>query len=60
LESLIKKDEAKYIYRKLVLKDGLVAGCILLGDLKGKKEILDAIEKRERIPRSEISKLMQE
>ena len=42
-ESLVKKDEEKYIYRKLIFKGGLIIGCILLGDVSGNKEILDAI-----------------
>ncbi len=43
-ESLVKKDEEKYIYRKLIFKGGLIIGCILLGDVSGNKEILNAIE----------------
>lgn len=42
--SLVRKDEEKYIYRKLIFKGGLIIGCILLGDVSGNKEILDAIE----------------
>lgn len=45
-ESLVKEDEAKYIYRKLVFKDGVIIGCILLGDVRGNREILNAIEEK--------------
>jgi len=45
-ESLVKRDEDKYIYRKLIFKDGVFIGCILLGDVRGNREILEAIEKK--------------
>ena len=45
-ESLVKEDEAKYIYRKLVFKDGVIIGCILLGDVRGNREILNAVEEK--------------
>ena len=45
-ESLVKRDEDKYIYRKLIFKDGVIIGCILLGDIRGHREILEAIEKK--------------
>jgi len=47
--SLIKKDTEKYIYRKLVMKDEVAIGCILLGDITKKKEFLTAIDKKESI-----------
>lgn len=43
LESIIQKDEGKYIYRKLVIKDSVIAGCILYGDISGYQKILRAI-----------------
>jgi nitrite reductase (NADH) large subunit len=43
LESLVKKDVAKNIYRKLIIKDDTLVGCILLGDVSGKQKILAAI-----------------
>ena len=42
-QSLVKKDEKEYIYRKLIFKDGVIIGCILLGDVRGNREILNAI-----------------
>jgi len=44
-----KKDEKKYIYRKLNLRDNVVIGCILLGDLRGNREILNAIEEKKNV-----------
>ncbi len=44
LEGMVKKDPENCIYRKVTFKDGRIAGCILLGDLTGKKKILEAIE----------------
>ena len=46
LEGVVKKDPENCIYRKLTFKDGRIVGCILLGDVRGKKEILEAIEKQ--------------
>jgi nitrite reductase (NADH) large subunit len=44
LEHLVVKDERQSIYRKLVLRDGVIMGCILLGDISGSREILRAME----------------
>ena len=44
LESLVRKDEEKKIYRKLVIKNNIVKGAILLGDLQGSSEIQQAIK----------------
>ncbi|MFB0508027.1 MAG: hypothetical protein ACETWT_14960 [Thermodesulfobacteriota bacterium] len=46
---LVKKDEKKYIYRKLNLRDNVVIGCILSGDLRGNREILNAIEEKKNV-----------
>ena len=45
LESIVSKDEAKNTYRKLVIKDGVLVGAILLGDIRGSTEIQEAIKK---------------
>lgn len=45
-ESLVEKDEGKHVYRKLVFGDGLIIGCILLGDVSGNREILEAIKRK--------------
>lgn len=44
-ENKIKIDRQKGIYKKIVLKDDRIVGCILLGEKKGSLEILNAIEK---------------
>ena len=46
LEAIVSQDEARKTYRKLVLKDNVIIGAILLGDLSGSAEILSAIKKR--------------
>ena len=46
LEAIIGKDATQKTYRKLVIKDNVIIGAILLGDLAGSVEILDAIKKR--------------
>jgi nitrite reductase (NADH) large subunit len=43
-ECVVRSDEEKCIYRKLVIENHAVAGAILLGDLRGEKEIQAAIE----------------
>jgi len=45
LESLVIKDESRNIYRKLVIKEDVLVGAILLGDLRGSAEIQQAIKK---------------
>ncbi|MEW5746707.1 MAG: FAD-dependent oxidoreductase [Nitrospirota bacterium] len=48
MESLTGRDDARGIYRKLVIDNGCVVGCILCGDKEGRKEVLAAVrEKRE-------------
>ena len=49
LEAVIKKDEAQKTHRKLVLKDNVVVGAILLGDLRGSNEIQQAIKTKQDI-----------
>jgi nitrite reductase (NADH) large subunit len=46
-DSITTKDKDKYIYKKLVIKDNVLSGCILYGDISGYRKILRAIgEKR--------------
>ncbi|MBI4332238.1 MAG: NAD(P)/FAD-dependent oxidoreductase [Chloroflexi bacterium] len=47
--TLVRTDEARGVYRKLVLKDDVLAGCILLNDTRGSAEILKAIEKKRNV-----------
>jgi nitrite reductase (NADH) large subunit len=44
MEAIVQKEEAKGIYRKLVLKDQVIIGAILLGNLQGSEEIQKAIK----------------
>jgi nitrite reductase (NADH) large subunit len=50
-KSLIYTDETRKIYRKLVLQKNVIIGAILLGDLRGNKEILGAIKQKTDITR---------
>ena len=58
LESEVSTDEGKKIYRKLVIKDNVLAGAILLGDLRGSEEIQQAIKTKKGISalKQELSK----
>jgi nitrite reductase (NADH) large subunit len=49
LESIIQKDEGNCIYKKLVIKDNVIAGCILYGDISGYQKILRAIDGKKNI-----------
>jgi len=44
LPSLVYKDKEKGIYRKIVIRDNCIAGCILCGDTTGRKEVVAAIK----------------
>jgi nitrite reductase (NADH) large subunit len=44
MESIVTKDEARGIYRKLVLQNNIITGMILLGDIRGRDEIQRAIK----------------
>ena len=46
LECVLKSDREKNIYRKVTFKEDKIVGCILLGNIKGNSQILDAIEKQ--------------
>ena len=48
-EDLVAQDEHRFIYRKLVLKDNIIVGCILLGDITGSRQILDAMKSEKRV-----------
>jgi nitrite reductase (NADH) large subunit len=49
MESAVVKDEARKIYRKLVLKDHCIVGAMFLGDSRGKEEIQRAIQSKKDI-----------
>jgi nitrite reductase (NADH) large subunit len=42
----VETDRAKNVYRKVAFKEDKIVGCILLGNIKGNSEILNAIEKQ--------------
>jgi nitrite reductase (NADH) large subunit len=46
LECVVKSDGEKNIYRKVTFKEDKIVGCILLGNIRGNSEILNAIEKQ--------------
>lgn len=48
-EHIRQKDEEKGVYRKLVINDGRITGCILYGDIAARRKILSAIEKNKDI-----------
>lgn len=48
-ESIIQKDSEKYIYKKLVIKDGVLSGVILYGDISGYRKILKSIDEKKDI-----------
>jgi nitrite reductase (NADH) large subunit len=49
LAAVVRTDAAKQIYRKLVVRDNLLVGAILLGDIRGSAEIQAAIRKQQDI-----------
>ena len=49
MESIVTRDEAKRSYRKLVLRDRVIIGAILLGDMRGREEIQAAIRSQKDI-----------
>jgi nitrite reductase (NADH) large subunit len=49
LNAVVRTDSAKKIYRKLVIRDNLLVGAILLGDIRGSAAIQTAIRKQQDI-----------
>ena len=49
LPSLLFKDREKGIYKKIVVMDDRVAGCILCGDTTGKKEIVSSVKEHRHV-----------
>lgn len=45
LECIVKSDREKCIYCKVAFREDKVVGCIVLGEVKGRAEILTAVEK---------------
>jgi nitrite reductase (NADH) large subunit len=43
-ESIVKKDYDKFIYKKAVISDGKIIGCIMLGNIDGEKQVSMAIK----------------
>jgi len=48
-QSLVKEDKSKGSYRKLVLKDDTIIGCVLLNDVRGSAELTQAISGKKNI-----------
>ena len=46
LECVVRSDREKCVYCKVTFKEDKIVGCILLGDVKGRAEILNAIENK--------------
>ena len=44
MEAIVMKEEARRTYRKFILKDNVIVGTILLGDIRGSNEIQKAIQ----------------
>jgi nitrite reductase (NADH) large subunit len=57
-ECVVRSDEEKCVYRKLVIENNAIAGAILLGDLRGEKEIQAAIEGHKEL--SSVKKKLEE
>ena len=49
LEAVVSKDESKKTYRKFVIKDNILVGAILLGDIRGSAEIQQAIKEKNEV-----------
>ncbi len=48
-DSIIEKDKDRYIYKKLVIRDNVLSGCILYGDISDYRKILKAIDEKRNI-----------
>jgi len=46
LECVVRSDREKCVYCKITFQEDRIVGCILMGDVKGRTEILNAIEKK--------------
>jgi len=49
MESVVKTDDAKNIYRKIVLKDNVIMGTILFGNINGSEQIQQAIKMQKNV-----------
>jgi nitrite reductase (NADH) large subunit len=49
LESLIDQNRQPGTYRKIVIKDNTIVGCLLFGTLEGRKNISKAMEEKKNI-----------
>jgi len=57
LKTAVKKDEEGYIYKKAVISDGKVVGCIMLGNIEGEQHVAKAI--KEGLPFEEVKKFFE-
>ena len=55
-DSVVVQDTTRSVYRKIVFREGKVAGTILYGDLTDRKHLLDAI--RNETPANEMSEIL--
>lgn len=57
-EAIVYSDKENYIYKKLVIKENILSGCIFYGDLSGYQKILKAIDEKRNVQdiRNELEK----
>jgi nitrite reductase (NADH) large subunit len=48
-ESIVRKEKGKYLYKKMVIRDDIISGCILYGDISGYRRILKAVDEKKDI-----------
>lgn len=48
-ECIIQKDRDRHVYRKLVIKEDVIAGCILYGSTADRRKVLKAIDEKRNI-----------
>ncbi|UCD34225.1 MAG: NAD(P)/FAD-dependent oxidoreductase [Nitrospiraceae bacterium] len=48
-DSLVMKDPDRYIYKKFVIRDGILSGCILYGDISGYRRVIKAISEKRNV-----------
>jgi NAD(P)H-nitrite reductase large subunit len=58
-ESITRVDWQNLNYRRLFFKDGRLVGAVLIGEMKGRKRLLDLIRTKAQVEPSEREKLLE-
>lgn len=58
-EAIVKKDQGRFLYQKIVLEEDRIIGAILYGDISPRRNVINAINSKEKVSASVLDECRQ-